>query len=117
MGALAGETQSRKRSCVEFVVGLGVAMTFPLLITFAPGSVGDAFELAATRVMLAPALAILLGPPARGAMADGAGLAHAQLMTPVIVILALAAFVVGEAVAEGRKRRTHASCPRQADIQ
>lgn len=80
-----------------FIVGLGVSLTFPLLLGFAMNAAAPASGLAATRLMLAPALAIMFGPPLLGSLADGLGLGIAQLMTPVLAILMLGSFLVGEA--------------------
>jgi fucose permease len=80
-----------------FVVGLGTALLFPLALSFAIAAAGPAAERAAARVMLGPGLAILLGPPLLGAIADGAGLRSALLMTPVFMALGVAAFLLGEA--------------------
>ncbi|MEX0851849.1 MAG: MFS transporter [Bauldia sp.] len=76
-----------------FVVGLGIALTFPLTLGLAIGAAGAEANRASARVMLAPALAILLNPPLLGAIADGAGLRLAQLMVPVFTLLAVAAFL------------------------
>lgn len=85
-----------------FVVGLGVALLFPLALSFAIGAAEAAADKASARVMLAPGLAILLTPPLLGAIADGAGLRVAQLMTPVFMGIGVLAFFAGEAV---RRRR------------
>jgi MFS family permease len=79
-----------------FITGLGVALLFPLGLSFAIGAAGDAADRASTRVMLGPGLAILLSPPLLGLIADKAGLGIAQLMTPVFMVLAMLAFVAGE---------------------
>ncbi len=79
-----------------FVVGLGIAMVFPLAISTAIGAAGAAADRASTRVIIGPALAILLGPPALGSLADYAGLWVAQSMTAVLTILAVAAFLTGD---------------------
>jgi fucose permease len=79
-----------------FVVGLGISLLFPLTLSFAMESAGNAPDRAATRTMLAPGLAILLSPPLLGAVADSFGLRLAQFATPVFMVLAVAAFVVGE---------------------
>ena len=84
-----------------FVVGLGISLFFPLTLSFAMESTGNAPDRAATRTMLAPGLAILLSPPLLGAIADNLGLRLAQFATPVFVVLAVVAFLVAE-----RLRRT-----------
>lgn len=81
-----------------FVLGLGISLTFPLLLGFAMGAAGPAIGRAATRIMLAPAVAVLVNPPLLGALADFAGLRIAQFMTPALTILALAAFLVGQTI-------------------
>ena len=80
-----------------FVLGLGVSLTFPLFLGFAMGAAGAAAERAAPRLMLAPALAILISPVLFGALADDFGLGLAQLVTPAVAILMLAGFLAGEA--------------------
>ena len=57
------------------------------------GSVGHAVDKASSRVVLAPALAILLSPPLLGALADAAGLRFAQNMTPVLMVAAVAIYL------------------------
>ena len=79
-----------------FVVGLGTALLFPLTLSFAIGVAEAAADRASARVMLAPGPAILLTPPLLGAIADGAGLRVAQLMTPVFMGLGVLAFFAGE---------------------
>lgn len=86
-----------------FVVGLGIALLFPLALSFAIDAAGEAADRAGARTMLAPGIAILLSPPLLGAIADDAGLRIAQLMTPVFMILALLAFFAGETA---RRRAT-----------
>ena len=46
-----------------FVVGLGVALLFPLALSFGIGVAGEAADRGGARLMLAPGLAILLNPP------------------------------------------------------
>jgi fucose permease len=79
-----------------FVTGLGIALLFPLALSFAIGAAGAAADRASARAMLAPRLAILLSPPLLGSIGDEAGLAIAQLMTPVFMVTALLAFFAGE---------------------
>lgn len=79
-----------------FVVGLGVALLFPLALSFAMGSAGAAADRAGARVVLAPGLAILVTPPLLGTIADSTGLHIAQLATPVFTLLAVAAFLAGQ---------------------
>ena len=79
-----------------FLVGLGISLFFPLTLSFAMESAGNAPDRAATRTMLAPGLAILLSPPLLGAVADNFGLRIAQFATPVFMVLAVVAFLVAE---------------------
>ena len=85
-----------------FVVGLGISLLFPLTLSFAMESAGNAPDRAATRTMLAPGLAILLSPPLLGAVADNFGLRLAQFATPVFMVLAVVAFLVAERLRRGR---------------
>ena len=66
-----------------FVVGLGIAMLFPLILSLAMAAAGPASDRAATRTMIGPGVALLLTPPLLGAIADQAGLRTAQIMIPV----------------------------------
>ena len=85
-----------------FIIGLGIAMLFPLTISFAMGAAGAASDRASTRTMVGPGLAILLTPPLLGTIADHAGLRTAQAMIPVFVLLATVAFLTAQAL-ERRK--------------
>lgn len=80
-----------------FVIGLGIAMLFPLILGFAMGAAGAASDRAATRTMVGPGVALLLTPPLLGAIADQAGLRTAQVMIPVFVFLAAVAFITARA--------------------
>ncbi|MCP4381704.1 MAG: MFS transporter [Hyphomicrobiales bacterium] len=80
-----------------FVIGLGMALLFPLGLSFAMGVAGPAADRAGARIMLAPGLAILLSPPLLGDAADRAGMAVAQLATPVFMLLAVLVFFAGVA--------------------
>ena len=84
-----------------FVTGLGISLTFPLLMSFAMNAGEGASGRAASRLMLAPAIAIMVGPPLLGSLADGLGLGLAQLMTPVLALLMLGGFLAGEATRRG----------------
>jgi fucose permease len=85
-----------------FVVGLGIAMLFPLILSFAMAAAGPASDRAATRTMVGPGVALLLTPPLLGAIADQAGLRTAQLMIPVFVFLAFVAFITARAFERAR---------------
>lgn len=79
-----------------FVVGLGVALLYPLGQSYGIGVARAAADRASARLTLAPGIAILSNPPLLGAIADTAGLHTAQLMTPVFMALGLGAFIGGE---------------------
>lgn len=80
-----------------FTMGLGIALFFPMTISLAMGNVGLAgSDRGSSRAMLAPAIAFLFNPPLLGALADSAGLWFAQVMVPVFLALALAAFLTGQ---------------------
>jgi fucose permease len=85
-----------------FVIGLGIAMLFPLTISFAMAAAGAASDRASTRTMVGPGLAILLTPPLLGTIADHAGLRTAQIMIPVFVLLATAAFLTAQSLERRR---------------
>ncbi len=78
-----------------FVLGLGIAVLFPLSFSFAIAAAGPAAQKASARVMIASGSAIMLGPPLLGGIADQAGLASALMMIPVFMALALGAFAAG----------------------
>ncbi len=84
--------------CGLFVIGLGVAMLYPLSLGFAMTAAGTAAPRASARLLVASSLAILVNPPLLGTIADHAGLWLAQLMIPVFLALALVAFLVGDAL-------------------
>ena len=81
-----------------FVVGLGVANFFPLILSLAMGAAGAASDRASTRTMIAPGIALLITPPLLGAIADRAGLHAAQVMIAVFVLLAGVAFFTARAL-------------------
>ena len=83
-----------------FVMGLGVAMLFPLSLGFGMTAAGPAGARASARLIVAPGLAVLLNPPLLGTIADHAGLWFAQLAIPAFLALAVAAFLFGEALAK-----------------
>lgn len=90
-----------------FVLGLGTALLFPLALSFAISAAGPAAQRGSARILIASGLAILLGPPLLGAIADEAGLPTAMLMIPVFMALGVGAFLLGEA-ARRRGARTAA---------
>jgi MFS family permease len=80
------------------VIGLGIAPLYPLVTDFAIGAAPKARDLAAMRLAIAFGLALLLAPIALGALADEAGLGPAHLALPALIILAYAAFFIGQAL-------------------
>jgi fucose permease len=85
-----------------FVLGLGVALLYPLTLSFAIGVAGEHGDAASARFMLAIGLAIVSMPILLGALADEVGLHRAHLMLPALVALALLCFLVAQAL-ERRK--------------
>lgn len=77
-----------------FVLGLGIALLFPLTMSFALAAAAPASDHASMRLVLAPAIAVVLSPPLLGALADTAGLSVTVTMTPALMVAALAAFLV-----------------------
>ena len=89
-----------------FIVGLGTALLFPLGLSFAITAAGPAAERGATRIMLAPGLAILIAPPLLGVIADAAGLGAGLLVMPAFIGLGVIAFFFGQAA---ERKRAHVS--------
>jgi predicted MFS family arabinose efflux permease len=81
-----------------FVIGLGVANLFALILSFAMNTAGAASDRASARAIVAPGLAILLSTPLLGTFADRAGLHAAQLMIPIFVVLATLAYFAAKAL-------------------
>jgi predicted MFS family arabinose efflux permease len=79
-----------------FVLGLGVAMLYPLTLGFLLEAAGAEREAGAARASVAGGLAILLAPPALGALADAVGLAAAHLVIPALVAAAAASFALAQ---------------------
>jgi MFS transporter, DHA1 family, inner membrane transport protein len=92
-----------------FVLGLGVALLYPLTLGFAIGAAGERGDTASARFMLAAGLAIASVPVLLGALADEVGLHMAHLMVPALVALALVCFLVAQALE--RRRMALARCP------
>ena len=91
------------------VLGLGVALLYPLTLGFAIGAAGERGDTASARFMLAAGLAIASMPVLLGALADEVGLHMAHLMVPGLVALALICFVVAQALE--RNAIAPARCP------
>ena len=92
-----------------FVLGLGVALLYPLTLGFAIGAAGDRADAASARFMLAAGLAIASMPALLGALADEVGLHMAHLLVPALVALALICFMVAQAFE--RDPTAPAPCP------
>jgi fucose permease len=81
-----------------FLMGLGVANLFPIVLGFAMNTAGEATDRASARAVISPGAAILLSPPLLGAFADHAGLHAAQLMLPGYGVLVIGAYLVARAL-------------------
>ena len=81
-----------------FVLGLGIALLYPLTISFAIGAAGARRDTASARAALAGFLALLVCPALLGGFADKIGLHLAHLIVPGLVVVALICFVVGQAL-------------------
>jgi MFS family permease len=91
-----------------FVLGLGVALLYPLTLGFAIDAAGERGDTASARFMLAAGLAIASMPVLLGALADEVGLRLAHLMVPGLVAIALVCLVVAQALE--RRRLAAARC-------
>jgi predicted MFS family arabinose efflux permease len=81
-----------------FVIGLGVALLYPLSLSFAVGAAGPSGEAAGARSSLAAGLAILIAPVTLGALADAANLGTALLAVPALACAVGAAFALARAL-------------------
>jgi fucose permease len=81
------------------VLGLGVALLYPLALGGAVDAAGADSTRAATRLMIAVGLAILLMPGLLGYLADSVGLYRAHYLIPVLLLLAFGAYMSAWAVA------------------
>jgi len=70
-----------------FIVGLGIANTFPLGLSIASRVGQRASDLASSRISLAAGLAILLIPQILGSTADVVGIFNAFAIVPVFLLL------------------------------
>jgi MFS transporter, DHA1 family, inner membrane transport protein len=91
------------------VLGLGVALLYPLTLGFAIGAAGERGDTASARFMLAAGIAIASMPVLLGALADEVGLHRAHLMVPALVAIALICFLVAQALE--RRSVALARCP------
>ena len=81
-----------------FVLGLGVALLYPLTIGLAMGAAGTRADTASARAALAGTLGILVTPALLGGLADKVGLHLALLIVPGLVVVALICFVTAQAL-------------------
>lgn len=77
-----------------FVLGLGVALLYPLTLGLALEAAGPNGVAASARFMLAVGVAILTAPFLLGALADRVGLAAAHLVIPALALMALGGLAV-----------------------
>ena len=80
------------------VIGLGVALLYPLSLGLALEVAGPLAAAASARFMFAVGLAILTAPFLLGAVADRVGLATAHLVIPALTVVALAGLVAARAL-------------------
>jgi MFS family permease len=78
-----------------FVVGLGVALFFPLALGLAVAAANDNGA-AGARMMVAVGAAVMVLPATLGWLADEVGLHNALLLIPVLILLAFVCLVVGD---------------------
>jgi fucose permease len=84
------------------VLGLGVALLYPLNLGLALEAAGPRGAAASARIMLAVGLAVLTAPFVLGAIADRVGLAAAHLVIPCLVLAALVVLVAARRLERGR---------------
>jgi predicted MFS family arabinose efflux permease len=77
-----------------FVLGLGIALLYPLALGFAIGVAGKLGDAASARASLASGVAILSMPLALGVLADRLGLQRACLILPVLTVASGLCFIV-----------------------
>ena len=85
-----------------FVLGLGVALLYPLTLALAMGAAGTRADTASARAALAGTLGILVTPALLGGLADKVGLSLAHLIVPGLVVVALICFVTAQALQRRR---------------
>ena len=71
------------------VTGLGVAMLFPLSLSFAMASAPGLSEKASARASLAGGIAVLFAPYALATLADAIGVRAGFLIVPALIAAAL----------------------------
>jgi fucose permease len=85
-----------------FVLGLGVALLYPLTLALAMEAAGTRADTASARAALAGTLGILVTPALLGGLADKVGLSLAHLIVPGLVVVALICFVTAQALQRSR---------------
>jgi fucose permease len=85
------------------VIGLGVAMLFPLSLSFAMASAPGVLEKASARASLAGGIAVLLAPYALATLADAVGVRAGFLLVPALIATALVLTLRGGAEAMERR--------------
>jgi fucose permease len=85
-----------------FVLGLGVALLYPLALGLAMEAAGTRTDTASARAALAGSLGILVTPALLGGLADKVGLSLAHLIVPGLAVVALICFLTAQAL----RRRT-----------
>ena len=68
------------------LLGLGIAVLFPLSLALAVGAAPDRAALVSSRCIVAGSTAVLLGPLVVGQLADRVGLRPAMLVLPVVTV-------------------------------
>jgi predicted MFS family arabinose efflux permease len=91
-----------------FVLGLGVALLYPLSVGLALGAATGQSDKASARIMIAFGVALLIVPAFLGTLADAFGLSRAYLLMPLLVGLAALTFTIGRTL-EARSTPASAS--------
>lgn len=82
------------------LIGLGVALLYPLSLGLALEAAGPRGAAASARFMFAVGLAILTAPFLLGAVADHVGLANAHLVIPALAVAALVGLAAARRLAQ-----------------
>jgi fucose permease len=77
-----------------FMLGLGVAPQYPMIMSLGIGAARGANDAGATRMVLAFGLSFLIAPVALGALADRVGLGPATLTLPVLMAGAVVSLLI-----------------------
>jgi fucose permease len=90
-----------------FLIGLSVALLYPLGLGFILGAAGVHGDAAGARTGLAAGTALLLSPIVLGALADAVGLRGAHLVIPALAVALILCFAIARAL----ERRATALVP------